>query len=186
LKLQCYFLAFLVLTLAANGAYAQPSDNPFEGCISPVKIAPALEMLRDSKWKNVNMARVQAIWPAELFSTPCNLENCLRLDSKEQMGKKDYCGEAFHFKGMPGSGVEELGTFYVEYLSSNKKDAIEAARIMAKASGVSDDDLANQGKKRKQHYFWDTKYNEPTFINVNIVRLQGIWSVLLTISRYYK
>jgi hypothetical protein len=190
MKTQHLIALLFALTMGPSISNAQLHGSQFEGCISPEKMTPALEKLRDSKWKEVNMARVQAIWPRELYPDDCKGNVCtpaLRskiLNNEISNNEYDYCGETFHFKVKPDAGGEELGTFSVVYLALSKKEIIDAARGMTKAFGVPQSELAIQGKHLKQDYYYDNSSDNHTWVRVNIRHEKQAWTATLLFSRY--
>jgi hypothetical protein len=189
MKIRNLIAVLFALTMGLSVSCAQSHSGQFEGCISPAKMTPALENLRDSKWKDVNMARVQEIWPRELFSDDCKGNVCtpaLRskiLNNEITNSEYDYCGETFHFKVKPDAGGEELGTFSVVYLAFSKKEIIDAAREMTKAFGVPQSELAIQGRHSKQDYYYDNSNDNHSWVRVNIRHEKQVWSAILLFSR---
>src|SRR5262245_39640163 len=74
------------------------------GCSDPVAIAKALEKLVKSDWREVSLARVQAVWPTQLVQHECerfvagHAQECLVFLSQNRIISNAYeCSEAFDF-----------------------------------------------------------------------------------------
>lgn len=187
MKTQQIIAILFAFALGLNGANAQTSDSRLEGCLNPTVIAAALEKLRDSRWEDMNVDRVQAIWPTKLFRVDCGSSLCtLTLTDKERIDESDECIDILHYRGKPGSVPEELGNVGIHYAMSRRKDVIAAARVMAKAFGVPERDLAIQGKLLKQDYFWDSSNDVKSDVGVEIRHEGRIWTAYLMFVHYHR
>ena len=175
----------------ASSLNGQVVDARLKGCPDPDTLAKGLTKLAHSNWQEVTVARVQAMWPAELLGIDCDSTVCTSIGSKGRIINGGYeCAEAFSFgvkQNADGTRTEQLQNITIRYSASNQKEVIAAARTLAKAAGLPESDLARVGRDPHENYHWeDSSKRELVGLSLDISHREAVWSLHLDLSRYPK
>jgi hypothetical protein len=187
MKLQRLLVVVFAFAVAAN---SQTRNGRLEGCPNPTAIAAALEKVQHSLWQDMSVARVQAIWPTELLGASCDSTTCSSVESKGRIISGRYeCSEVFLFDVKRGDGetpVERLNNLVIHYSTSQKTATIEAAKLMAKALGLSGRDLAILGNATQHDFHWDSGNEEISRLAVEVNQQGSVWTITLNFSHFPK
>ncbi|MBZ5679428.1 MAG: hypothetical protein LAO24_04895 [Acidobacteriia bacterium] len=179
-----------VVFFFAVAANSQTRNGRLEGCPNPTTIAAALEKVQHSRWQDMNVARVQAIWPTELLGASCDRATCSSVESKGRIiGGRYECSEVFLFdvkRGDRGAAIERLNNLVIHYSTSQKSETIEAAKLMAKALGLAESDLAILGNSTQQDFHWDIANEEISRLAVEVNQKGSVWTLTLNFSHFPK
>jgi|HubBroStandDraft_1064217.scaffolds.fasta_scaffold132703_1 hypothetical protein len=187
MKLQHFLAVVFAFALVSNG---QTSNGRLEGCPNPSAIAAALEKLQHSRWQDMNVARIQAIWPTELLGASCDSATCSSIESKGRIiGGRYECSEVFLFdvkRADGAAGIERLSNLVIHYSTSQKTETIEAAKLLAKALGLSEPDLSILGNATQQDFHWDSANEEISRLAVEVNQRGSVWTLTLNFSHFPK
>lgn len=169
--------AIVVLSCAANGS----TENPrLTGCHSPTATADALTKLRESRWRNVSVVELSKIWPSRLTLSDCDSVGCKSAESEDRIiaGLCDCCEIFYFIKDEGSSQPGQLHNIIIHYSSSERRDAIEAGKILARAAGFAEADVAMIGQMPQQHFEWDNKKDGIYFsVEIHLTKRANLWDL---------
>jgi hypothetical protein len=175
----------------ATSLSGQATGGRLKGCPEPDALAKALVVLQHSNWREVNVARVQAMWPTELLGIDCDSAVCTSIASRGRViNGVDECAEAFMFdlkQNPDGTRTEQLQNITIHYSASTQKEVIDAARTLAKAMRLSETELASVGRNLHENFHWEDSSKEELFgLSLDIIHRRGVWTLDLGLSRFSK
>lgn len=161
------------------------------GCTDPVVISNALKKVTDTDWQNISETSLQSMWPAELGGADCRGGACQTLWRKDRIiDDKCECCELFKFdvdRDDKANAIKER--FYgimIYYSADGQSEVLNAARMFARALGLSDSDVATIGRNPQEKFMWnvDGKQQQIALMEVQLMRQQRTWEVYISLSRH--
>ena len=129
------------------------------------------------------------MWPTQLIPLDCKDNGCVSVWSQDRiiMGECECC-EVFHFRKDSEEGAsrpERLENIVIHYSSRQRQDAIEAAKILARAAGFADTDISAIGRESPQHFEWDSKSpgeNVYFSLEVHLTKRSKLWEAYMNLG----
>jgi hypothetical protein len=186
LSRQCSFTILLAFFISTR--VVLPESNRLEGCQDPQLTASALAKLRSVPWRDISLDRLRAMWPGQVDGLDCDADHCTSLWTKGRIisGHCECC-ELFYFgtDGMEAmSGKQRLDAVVINYSTSSRAEAIETAKLYAKAVGVPMNLAPGIGNHGTNEFSWDgSTSGESAYLNVKFRRTGALWTLNLYLSR---
>jgi hypothetical protein len=186
-KLTLLLTLLLIIVMAASAA----RRSELCGCNDPKRIAELILKLQANDWSTLSVERIQSIWPTPLVEITCqNPNGCRALVSQGRVinGHCECC-EAFTFGGknnFDGMRSEELKNMVLHYTNSNRTEIVNAARVLARAAGLSGTHVAGVGGEPVQRFEWKTteqKLGSNSVLEVGFVHVQDNWELYFALTR---
>ncbi len=180
--------AILVLISAQSSG---SSSARLVGCPTPAAIAEAIAKIQKSNWREVSVARVATIWPAHFDELKCESEKpCRLLVSKSRVisGHCECC-ETFQFdleQNKDESQGEWLNNIIIHYTTSKKREAIDAAKAVAKSAGLPEAKITTVGRDSVQRYEWTDsgRVRQGYVAELRLTSLGTHWELYFSLSAY--
>ena len=155
------------------------------GCQNPTTIAEALTILRENRWRNVSVVELEKIWPSRLTLSDCDSVGCKSAESEDRIivGLCDCC-EIFYFdKEESSSQPAQLDNIIIHYSASERRDAVEAGKILARAAGFAETDVATIGQKSPQDFAWDSNEENVSFsVEIHLNKRGNLWDLYFNLG----
>jgi len=180
----------LVVLLSLGGLLTGGAKAaPLEGCPDPVSIANALAGLSEGDWRAVSVARLKELWPTELVGVDCDSTACSSVESRGRIINGHYeCSEIFFFdiqRNANETPRTQLKNLVIHYSTRERKKIMEAAKVLARATGISGAQAAEIGRESRQDFHWQND-GLPTLsgLSVEIAHKGKVWTVTLNLSHF--
>lgn len=166
----------------------QAAQDGLPGCRQPSEVARNLTSLQQKNWKAVSSAQVGAIWPSPLEEIECkSTAGCHVLVSKDRVVNGHcQCCETFNFgfdQRLNGPRYEYLKSFVMHYTGQAKPEIIGAARQIARAFGLSDDESERVGSDSVQRFQWNNKKIHQSYdLEMQFAQVANSWELYLALS----
>jgi hypothetical protein len=187
MKMQALFAVVLIFAGPLTTPVHAP---PLEGCLSPTIMAEALTKIQRSNWKAISADQILSVWPSHFDELKCQSEKgCRILVSKNRViaGHCECC-EAFVFdveKKEGGPPSEYLNNIIIHYSERDKGRVIEAAKELAQAAGLPNDQIAAVGGDTVQRFEWTDRrelVRQSYVAEMHFTKLGAKWEYYLSIS----
>ena len=131
-----------------------------------------------------------SIWPSRFDELACESEKgCRLLVSKNRViGGHCECCEAFAFdveRLADGSRSEHLNNIIIHFSTSDKGAVIDAARVLARAAGLSEGKAAKVGTDSAQRYEWKDsgeQIRQSYVLELQFIRADRNWELYLSLG----
>jgi hypothetical protein len=183
-------LAITSVVIISASAFA--SNARLQGCLDPNVLGPALKNIADRDWETVSETDLQRMWPMELGGAQCSEGACQTLRRRDRIiDDVCECCELFNFtidRNEHGSAIrEQLHSIVIHYSATSRDELLTAARMFARALGLSESEANTIGRKPQQQFYWRVRQSKPqqlALMEVDASRQQGQWRVYLNLSRH--
>lgn len=174
----------IMLVLMA-GQRCPCAENHLHGCQAPEVLSKALTKLQQSNWNKISFKHVLSMWPSQLQELKCDSEGgCRILLSQDRIvsGHCECC-EAFEFDvdtNQDLSRGEHLSNIIFHYSDPDRNYVIDAAKRMAIAAGLPQEQLPAIGRKRIDRYDWDDErpaVRQSYTLEVHVTKVGQNWEL---------
>jgi hypothetical protein len=180
-----WFGIAMVLALPVG---SRTEDVGLEGCGSVTAITQALAKLEKNDLKEISLDRVQSLWPTKLEASDCTTEGCRSLLHQGRIiDGVCQCCEKIDIDQRPNSegGVDESLVVTIYYSAPAEKDVVTAAKLLAKAAGLGDDEIRTVGREPDQSFQWKgARQTELFLMAVKFAHRDKLWTVYVHVDRH--
>jgi hypothetical protein len=184
-------IRLLAIGVAAAALTPAVSSIPPTGCTAPDVLASNLKALTDRDWNGINEKKLQSTWPAEIGGIECNAGACQTTGRQDRVINNEcQCCELFGFnieRNDKGEvTAEHLHNVVIYYSKSTRNGLLGDAKVLARAMGLPDSDVATIGFKQPQDFNWVADKGKPqeiTLLNVRLYQQDGVWTAYCLWSR---
>lgn len=177
----CIGVAFLLCTTVWAG------DIGVEGCGNVPAIAQALAKIEKSPMNDLSLEKVQSMWPTKLTASDCTTKGCRSLVHEGRIVEGScQCCEKVDIDRIADSrsGVEGSLVVTIYYSAGDEKAVIAAAKTLAKAAGLDDDEIVTVGRKSEQSFHWKGSPEAEVFmISTKLTHSDKLWTVYIHVER---
>jgi hypothetical protein len=186
MKVRFHLVAVLAFALPLS---SQTNIDRLEGCPDPMKVAEGLAKVRQSDWDEIDAARIKGIWPVPLGGADCDSTACSSIESRSRIISDHYeCSDMFFFdveRNADSTPREILKNFIIHYSTSRKRSTITAAKMMVRALGLPERELATVGNDSSHLFDWqDKSKTELSGLGLEFSHRGIVWTVTLRFSRF--
>ena len=115
----------------------------------------------------------------------CDSVGCKSASSEDRIiaGECECC-EIFYFDKEEGSSQpEQLENIIIHYSASERRDAIEGGKILARAAGFAETDVAKIGQQPQQRFEWDSKEENIYFaVEIHLNKRGALWDLYFNLG----
>ena len=181
------FRTLVLATLLAGPSIAAG----LEGCPEVPLVAKALRGLQEKSWRGLSVAKVKEMWPTELFGLDCSGDVCSSVESRGRIINGRYeCSEIFFFdvtRDQDGAPKTELKNLVIHYSAHQRREVVEAAKLLAGATGLPEAEALSLGRESHQDFHWEnTAEGSLSGLSVELRQNAGVFTLTLNLSRYAK
>jgi hypothetical protein len=181
-------LWFGIAMALAVSASSQVEEVEIEGCGNAMALTKPLAKLEESNFKELSLDRIQAMWPTKLEASECTADGCRSvLHQGRIIDGQCQCCEKIDIDRSTNSagGVDESLVVTMYYSARGKKKMVAAAKALAKAAGLADEEVTTVGRESEKSFQWKgTRQAEMFLMSVKLSHREKLWTAYVHIERH--
>lgn len=175
----------MVLAVSQSGRI---ENVRLEGCGDVRAITKALAKLEESDFKEMSLDRIQAMWPTKLEASNCTVDACGSLLHQGRIVEGQcLCCEKIDIDRStnPDGGVDQSLVVTIYYSAHDEKQVVAASKALAKAAGLTHDEVGTVGRESEQSFQWKgTREAEMFLMSVRLAHREKLWTAYAHIERH--